>query len=102
MTSMMVWPASFAMALVTSSLVSRAATDGSTGTSQAQMAARTRLRASAAAAGRGRQRDAARALKGRAERRHRVHLVSLPGGLEPVLESASHLRGQSGEIRPNC
>ena len=51
MTSMMLWPASLARALVTSSLVSSTATDGSTGTSQAQMAARTWLRASAAAAG---------------------------------------------------
>ena len=47
MASVMVWPASCLMALVTSSLVSRIATSGSTGTSQAQMAARTWLRASA-------------------------------------------------------
>jgi len=39
------------MALVTSSLVSRIATSGSTGMSQAQMAARTWRRASAEAAG---------------------------------------------------
>src|SRR5579863_6599462 len=39
------------MALVTSSLVSRTATSGSTGTSQSQMAARTWRRASAEAAG---------------------------------------------------
>ena len=51
MASMTVSPASCLMALVTSSLVSRTATPGSTGTSQAQMAARTWLRASAAAAG---------------------------------------------------
>jgi len=51
MASVMTQPASCLMALVTSSLVSRAATPGSTGTSQAQMAARTSLRASAAAAG---------------------------------------------------
>ena len=43
------------------------------------MAAWTWLRASAAAAGRGSQRDAARALKGRAERRHRIHLRFLTG-----------------------
>jgi hypothetical protein len=51
MTSRTVSPPSCVMALVTSSLVSRTATGASTGTSQAQMAARTWLRASAAAAG---------------------------------------------------
>ena len=51
MASVTVSPGSCLMALVTSSLVSRTATLGSTGTSQAQMAARTWLRASAAAAG---------------------------------------------------
>src|SRR5215469_3389024 len=48
---MMVWPASCLIALVTSSLVSRTATDASTGRSQAKMAARTSVRASAGAAG---------------------------------------------------
>ena len=51
MTSMTVSPGSCRMALVTSSLVSRTATLRSTGTSQAQMAARTWLRASATTAG---------------------------------------------------
>ena len=51
MASVTVPLASCLMALVTSSLVSRTATSGSTGTSQAQMAARTWLRASPAAAG---------------------------------------------------
>ena len=51
MASVMVSPASCLMALVTSSLVSRIATLGSTGISQARMAAWTWLRASAAAAG---------------------------------------------------
>ena len=41
MASATVSPVSYLMALVTSSLVSRTATLGSTGTSQAQMAART-------------------------------------------------------------
>src|SRR6201996_5068836 len=51
MNSVMVLPASCLMALVTSSLVSRTAMSGSTGTFQALMAARTWSRASAAAAG---------------------------------------------------
>ena len=51
MASVTVSPASCLMALVTSSLVSRIATLGSTGTSQARIAAWTWLRASAAAAG---------------------------------------------------
>jgi hypothetical protein len=49
--SMMVVPASWLMALVTSSLVSRTAISSSTGMSQARMAARTRPRASPAATG---------------------------------------------------
>ena len=51
MASVMVSPTSCMMALVTSSLVSRAAVLGSTGASQAQITAWTCLRASAAAAG---------------------------------------------------
>ena len=51
MASVMVSPASCLMALVTSSLVSRVATPGSNGTSQARIAASTWPRASAAAAG---------------------------------------------------
>src|SRR5215471_7290601 len=51
MTSSMVLPASCLRALVTSSPVSRAATDGLTGTFQARMAARTSPRAAATAAG---------------------------------------------------
>ena len=51
MVSMTVLLCSCRTALVTSSLASRTAMSGSTGTSQAQMAARTWLRASATAAG---------------------------------------------------
>ncbi len=51
MTSVTVSPGSCRMALVTNSLVSRTATSSSTGTSQAQMAARTWPRASATTAG---------------------------------------------------
>ena len=51
MASMTIPVTSCLMALVTSSLVSRIATSGSTGISHAQMAARTWRRASAAAAG---------------------------------------------------
>ncbi len=98
MASVTVPPGSCLMALVTSSLVSRTAISGSTGTSQAQMTARTWLRASAAAAGPVVSRT-----------RHPVSSVGrvgamafigfLKGRFELVRESCATLRGCPGKVR---
>src|SRR6266852_9647587 len=99
MASVTVSPASCLMALVTSSLVSRTATLGSTGTSQAQMAARTWLRASAAAAG-----PVVSRTRHRCSSVGRVGAIAfigfLSGPVELVRESAGHLaRLLPGEVR---
>jgi|SRR5208282_846468 len=86
------------MALVTSSLVSRIATLGSTGTSQAQMAVRTSRRASLAAAG-----PVARRTRHRCSSVGRVGAIAFIGFLSgPVLlvrENAGHSGRLLGKVR---